>query len=399
MVNEQPKKAGDKDTVLQPAGEDNETMRSQKVRRLLTKFSAILFIGLPTLIAIVYFTMIASDQYATEVRFAVRGVSSSGGSELLGFVTGIPSSGSTTSDSYILMDYLHSRTLLEELQKKLDLKQIYGRGQADFLSSFDMEKPIEEFIKYWRKMTAISYDTSSQIIVMEVRAFTPNDAKKIADAILQLSEKLVNELSAKARSDAVSHAKVEVARMEKKLRSSRRAVRAFREKEQIIDPSKTAESRLTLLAEFEGKLSAEKAKLNSLRQFMDKKSPRIQFLVSKIKALEKQVRNERGKMGKRSGNKTRVSGDLTGLLEHYRDLLMNQEFAEKAYLSTLTSLETAQLDASRRQRYLAIFVKPSLPEMALYPKRLLNIFLTFVIATIVWLIGTLIAYSIRDHIT
>ena len=370
----------------------SEKMRPKQIRRLISKYSAVLVIGLPTLMSILYFSLVASDQYATEVRFAVRGVQSNGGSELLGFVTGISSSGSTTSDSYILMDYIHSRAILEKLAGKLPLKQIYGRGKADFLSLFDMDQPIEELVKYWKGKTTISYDSSSQIIVVEVRAFSPIDSKMVAGTVLKLSEDLVNELSAKSRSDTVSKARIEVDRMEKRLRISRKAVRAFREKEQVIDPSKTAESRLTVIAELEGKLSTERAKLSALSQFMEPGSPRIIVLTGKIKALEKQMNAEKTRLGK-TGN----SASLTGLLEDYRELLMDQEFSEKAYLSALASLEASQLDASRNQRYLATFVRPSLPELALYPKRLLNIFLTFIISIITWTIGTLIVYSIRDH--
>ncbi len=379
----------------------NQSIRPQQKRRFLLKLSALLMIGLPLVLSSIYYGLIASDQYATEVRFAVRGVSTGGNNELLGLVTGMTTGGSTTQDSYILMDYLHSRAFVKELANALPLEDIYGPKKADFLSSFDMSQPIEELVRYWRKMTSISYDTSSQIIIVEVRTFSPEDSKKVADILLKLSERLVNELSAKARRDTVENAKKEVQRMEKRLRAARRAVRAFREKERVIDPSKAAESRLTILAELEGKLTEERAKLSALSQFMDKKSPRIVVLTSRIQALEAQMQAERQKLGRQSRpeNGKESGGPLTGLLEYYRELLTDQEFAEKAYVSALAALEAAQLDASRRQRYLATFVYPGKPEMALYPKRLLNIFLTLIISLITWAIATLIAYSVRDHAT
>jgi len=383
------------------SGEDQRSKgtRPQKVRRRLVKLSAMLTIILPTLIASLYYGLIASDQYAVEVRFAVRGINSTGGNDLLGMVTGVPSAGSTVADSYILMDYIHSQEILKKLRQKMPLNKIFSSEKADYLSSFNPEAPIEEFVEYWRKMISISFDSSSQIVVIEVRAFSPMDAKILAEAVLDLSEELVNELSARARSDAVKHAENEVDRMEKRLLKSRQAVRAFREKEQVIDPSKTAESRLVLLARLEGELAIEKAKLSSLRQFMDNTSPRIKVLVAKIEALSGQVRSERARLGQVGAGTTKAGGSLTGLLEDYQVLLMDQEFSEKAYISTLSSLETARLEAGRQQRYLATFVRASLPEDSLYPKRLLNIFLTLVISMIVWAIATLIVYAVRDHAT
>ena len=372
-------------------------VRPQKIRRRIMKFSAVLVILLPTLLAAVYYGMIATDQYAVEVRFAVRGINSGGGSDLLTMVTGVPSGGSTTADSYILMDFIRSRGILEKLGRRIDLKQIYSTEKADFLSAFDPDEPIEEFVDYWKKMITVGFDTSSQIVVVEIRAFTPQDAKNVAELVLELSGELINDLSVRARNDAVSFAEKEVARMEKRLRINRQAVRAFREKEQVIDPSKTAESRLTLLGKLEGELGLEKAKLSSLGQFMSKDSPRIRVLVSKIRALESQVQTERAKLGKDvSGS---ASGSLTGLLEDYQTLLTDQEFSEKAFISALSSLEAARIEAGRQQRYLATFVRPSLPEDALYPRRGLNVFVIFVLSAMLWAIGTLLVYAVRDHTT
>ena len=57
----------------------------------------------------------------------------------------------------------------------------------------------------------------------------------------------------------------------------------------------------------------------------------------------------------------------------------------------------ARIDASQQQRYLATFVRPSLPQEALYPKRLLNTFIVFAGSLLLWALGVLVAYSIRDH--
>lgn len=387
-------------TDQQRQGERKSHLRPQQIRRLITKYSAAIVILIPTLVATLYYSLAASDQFAVEVRFAVRGVSSAGnGSDILSMVTGMSSNGSTAADSYILMDYIQSRELLERLQRKIGLHSIYGYDKGDFFSAFDAKSPIEDLVKYWKRMTTISYDTSSQIIVLEVRAFTREDAKLVAQNILELSEELINELSVRSRNDTVKLAEFEVERMERRVRERRQAVRTFREKELIIDPSKTAEARIGILSHLETELATEKAKLNSLIQFMEKDSPRVKVVVGRIEALEEQLQAERAKLGAVKSDHTQKNGQLAGLLEDYQILLTDQGFAEKAYLSTLSALEVARIEATRRERYLATFVKPSLPEMALYPARVLNIFLTLAVAVMFWAIGTLIVYSVRDHIT
>ena len=97
--------------------------------------------------------------------------------------------------------------------------------------------------------------------------------------------------------------------------------------------------------------------------------------------------------------KTTGSGDsLTKQLKTYEDLQTEQGFAEKAYLSTLASMERARVDADRQQRYLAVFISPSVPEDALYPERLHWIIIITLGSFIVWGISSLTMAGIRDHI-
>nr|WP_321460980.1 hypothetical protein [uncultured Cohaesibacter sp.] len=367
-------------------------MRPQQFRRLAVKYSSFLFIAIPTFFAIIYYGLIASDQYAVEVRFSIRGVNGVGSADLLGLVTGTTSSKSTTTDSYILMDYLVSRPFLDDMNDQINLEHLFDSSKADFLSSFDSELPIEDFMEYWEKMISISYDSTSQIIVLEFRAFTPEDATLIANTVMKQSEKLVNDLSVQERKDAVYQAEHELQDKQAYLKDIRNKIRSFREKEQIIDPNAVAQAKVESQSHLEQQIIQAKAELKSKSLFLDEDAPSLKSLRSRIEALEKQVTEERALIAEDSSD-----GAISALMEGYRDLLMEQEFAEKAYTTALTAVETAQLEANRRQRYLVTFVQPKQPETALYPERLLNVFLTFIISAIVWAIGVLVVYAIRDH--
>ncbi|WP_319412557.1 hypothetical protein [uncultured Cohaesibacter sp.] len=367
-------------------------MRPQQFRRLAVKYSSFLFIAIPTFFAIIYYGLIASDQYAVEVRFSIRGVNGVGSADLLGLVTGTTSSKSTTTDSYILMDYLVSRPFLDDMNDQINLEHLFDSSKADFLSSFDSELPIEDFMEYWEKMISISYDSTSQIIVLEFRAFTPEDATLIANTVMKQSEKLVNDLSVQERKDAVYQAEHELQDKQAYLKDIRNKIRSFREKEQIIDPNAVAQAKVESQSHLEQQIIQAKAELKSKSLFLDEDAPSLKSLRSRIEALEKQVTEERALIAEDSSD-----GTISALMEGYRDLLMEQEFAEKAYTTALTAVETAQLEANRRQRYLVTFVQPKQPETALYPERLLNVFLTFIISAIVWAIGVLVVYAIRDH--
>jgi capsular polysaccharide transport system permease protein len=373
--------------------------RPQQRRRRWLKISALIVIALPTLLAVLYYGLIAADQYAVQVRFAVRGANTPTGSDVLGLFTGLPGASSTTTDTYIVLDYIESREMVDRLESQLGLRAVYSRPEADFLARFDPDQSAEEFVRYWRSMVKASFDGASQIAWVEVRAFTAEDAKRVAEAVLQAGEQLINDLSARLRADAVTAAQQEVQRMEDRLRTNRAMVRAFRERQKEFDPVKNVEARMTILGGLEDQLAKARTKLSSLKQFMSEDAPSIVVLQSEIAALERQLRQERAKLGEgtETGTTTGSDAPLTGLVAEYQELAVEQEFSEKAYISALASLERARFEADRQQRYLAAFVRPVLPQEALYPKRLLNTLLVAGIAMLSWALGVLIAYAVRDH--
>lgn len=386
--------------VAESPGELAPVRTAQEWRRLWTKLSIIPFFVVPVILGFIYFAFIAADRYAVESKFSIRLVSGSPSSDLLGSIAGFSSAGSTVTDSYILIDFIESREVIDKLSERIDLRDIYSHEDADFYMAFDPDETIEEFREYLDGMISVYYDSSSQIITMEVQAFTPEDAKLVASQILLLGEELVNELSEKSRGDSLKNAQDEVNRNEDRLRNNRANMRKFRDVEQDLDPSKTAESQITLLSSVEANLSAARAEMTNLLRFMEEDAPSVKVLRSKIKAFEEQASLERARLGIDTSKKNDGSSDtLSARLEAYEVLALEQEFSQKAYVSALASLEHARVEADRQQRYLTAFVHPSVPQEAIYPERILNIFILVFAALMVWGICVMTAYIVREHAT
>jgi capsular polysaccharide transport system permease protein len=88
---------------------------------------------------------------------------------------------------------------------------------------------------------------------------------------------------------------------------------------------------------------------------------------------------------------------LATTVGQYQELLLEQEFAEKAYTAALASLDRARAEAARTQTYLAIFANPVVAEDAAYPYRWTNVFIVLVISSVLWAIGALGFLTVRDH--
>lgn len=372
---------------------------AQQRRRRLLLLSAILFVLLPSLAATTYYTFIAAKQYAVEVRFAVRGIDQAAAStELLGMFTGTAASGSTLTDAYILVDYIHSKEILLRLSEMMDIQKPFVHGNADLVASFWWPgAAVEVFLDYWKSMVRTSLDSASRIITVEVRAFDPDDALKIAQSVVLLSERLINELSERARQDAVLSSTQEVQRMENRLRQSSEAMRAFREKHQDIDPSQTAQANLQRLSAIQSQINEARARLVTQRSYMKPDAPPVQHTVNQIKALEQQLQVERERLGTGATTAPTSAATLSSAVDDYQALLLEQEFAQKAYVSALSSLERARMTADQQQRYLGTFVPPRKPESAIYPRRTLSVVVFILLNIVIWAIGVLAVYAIRDH--
>ena len=84
-----------------------------------------LFVALPVALALLYYGLIASDQYISESRFVVKSPGQRGGqvSTLANLIqtTGLSRGQEETNT---VLDYIRSRNALSDLQKKLDIKAL-----------------------------------------------------------------------------------------------------------------------------------------------------------------------------------------------------------------------------------------------------------------------------------
>lgn len=368
--------------------------RPQGRRRRRLVLSFVLCVLLPVLAGAVYYATIASDRYVAGAGFAVRGMSGGGGLDGIGALTGLVGSGSTASDSYIVMKYLESRDLVEELEATLPLRAAFSDPGIDILSRAPADAPIEDFVDYWDRRVVTNYDSGSGVLTFTVEAFTAEDARDIAAGVLVATRALVNRLSEDARRDAVRFAEDEVARAETRLREALDALRTFREDERSLNPAASAQLDIELLGDLESRLVDLRARMAALGGDIDPDAPSLIRLRRAAAALETQIAELSQGTGAQTGR-----GAITGQLAAYEALEVEKSFAEKTYASALASLQQARIDADRQQRYLAVYSEPALPQHPLYPRRAINVLILAAVATALWGVGTLIVYSVRDHLS
>lgn len=365
-----------------------------KKRRLILLVSFCLFFILPSTLSVYYYAFIASDRYAAGASFVVRGLDAGGTSDLVGSFTGFTSAGSTTTDSYVIRHYLVSPDLVQELERELKITAHYAQNNIDVISRYKADQPFERLVSYWQRRIITTYDSTTGIVTFEVQAFDADTTLLYANVILQAADKLVNDLSEQARLDSVQFATQEVERSESRLFERQMALRRFRSETGTVNPLANAQLEAELVASLESQLASVNAQLQSVTGLLDPSAQIIQELNRNAKALQAQINTRREAIGD-AGEGLRSAETLA----KFEGLELEQTFAQQRYASALSSLEQARIDADRQQRYLAIFSRPLNPQDAIYPYRLRNSFLSITACFVLWAIGTLMSYAVRDHLS
>jgi capsular polysaccharide transport system permease protein len=132
-----------------------------------------------------------------------------------------------------------------------------------------------------------------------------------------------------------------------------------------------------------------------MRVYIRGDAPAIRLLEGRIDSLKAQLAALESET---AGADAARSPALSRVMGTYEELESERRFAETAYQHALEALDRARANADRQRVYVADFVPPSLPEEALYPRRLRLTALVFAAAFVVWAIGSLTVRSVRDHL-
>lgn len=350
----------------------------------------LLVVVLPTILAAIYFLFIASPRYVSEARFIVRAAEQRQVSSLGVALEGVGLS-SGSSDAHAVHDYIRSADGLKELSRKMDVKAMYARPGIDIFSrlprafSDDSE---ETFRKQLNEYLTVGYDSQTGISTLRVEAFTAADAARIANALLDGGEGLVNRLNERSAVDAVAESERTVREAQNRLNQVQTQMTAFRNREGLIDPSASAKAGGELI----GQLTINLANLRAERAQVAAdapNSPQLPFLDSRIRAFENQIASERAK----------IVGDTSSLapkISSYESLVTEREFAEKLLASSTAALNSAQLDARRQRLYIDRVVNPDTPDKAVEPNRLLSILAVFATVLLIYGLGWLVWAGIRE---
>lgn len=367
---------------------------SEMMNKTVPRFLALVLV--PTFIVFLYTAFWASPMYVSDSMFAIRSMEGGGGTDLVSQFMG-GGGNSTLGDSYLISNYVRSWDIFEKINGELDLQGHYGDSRKDMFSRLDRDSTKAEILAYWEWAVGLSFDPDTGIIKCQVKAYSPDMAQKINQAVIERSEALINEINRRGRQDSLSQAQNEVMVAEERLSKANAAVRNMRERTTMLSPQSETQTLHGVISALESDSARLAAELHEAEAYMRADSPQVQTLRRKLAAVNSQLLAERGKLSGLSLNGNRTLNYLSGAIAQFEDVQMEEEFARKQYAAALTALENARIRNEAKNRYLVAFEPPLLPDESRYPRVFRSTLITFFGSCLIFGLLSLTVAAIREH--
>ncbi|ATQ67785.1 MULTISPECIES: LPS biosynthesis protein [Methylosinus] len=357
--------------------------RGARALRIAFAVLFVLVVAIPNAMSVAYYGLIASDQYVAEARFTVSGSETprpngAGVIELPMMMI--------MQDTLIITSFLESRALVEQLERQVGLRALYGAPSVDRWARFDASKSIEPLIEYWTKMAEAKMGVPSGIVTLTVRAFSPEDARRIAEAVVSDCDTLINKLNERMREDTVKVSEQEVALAVERLKTAWVELERARNEEGLIDVALASKSQTDVLSGLESELLAAQKEYQIRSHYLEESAPQLRVMRRRIEALEGQVAERRAQMTAQEskGVAALARRTLSGKMTKFASLDLEHKIAEARYQAATAALDAARQMSQRKMLYLQVIEWPATPQESRYPRRLLYIGVIFVGSLALW---------------
>lgn len=344
-----------------------------------------------SVLATLYWGLVASDRYVSEAHVVIQKTDSAGGgAEVSSLLGGL--GGSSEADQRLLRDYLLSVDLLQRLDARHHLRAHYSDSRRDPLSRmWSADEPIEWFHRHFLSRVGVEFDPASGVLIVKAQAYDPETARAIVGTMVEEGEKAMNAIGHLLAREQVVFLEKQAAEMSQRLVQAREAAIAFQNRRGLASPQATIENLTSVVNRLESQIAELQAKRAALLGYLSNDAPPVIEVDVQLAAAERQLAIEKSKLAAPSGK------TLNTTLEEYQRLQMAAELALDMYKTALVALEKGRLQAIRTLKKVVVLQSPTLPQYPLQPRRIYNTVLFVLVTLLLTSVVHLLVAVIRDH--
>jgi capsular polysaccharide transport system permease protein len=368
-------------------------MFSKQLKNKLNGKTALIYgcsVFLPFLIIVLYLAIFANDRYVSSSILMVKQVADAPAVDSTGIAALFGTMNTSGEDANVLKEYIHSRDMVEKLNQELNLRQAF-LNTKDPVFALAEDAAVEDLVEYFGRVVQVQLNEKTMMLEVSSQGFSPEFSLKLNKAILKNSENFINEISQSIAQEQQKFAEKQLGDATLQLKKAREVLLDYQNKNEIYDPEVQAKAVATIIASLQGNLAQLKTEERTLLGYLNDTAPQVVAIRSQIASVETQIENENSKLTSPSNKK------LNKNVADFEELKAQVSFATDVYKISITSLEKARLEASRKLKKLVVISSPRLAETALYPRKIYISISSFILLNILFGIGLLVHSVIREH--
>ena len=368
--------------------------RRRRKNLFLLTLRMIIFVFLPTFLAGNYYYNIATPLFATQSEMVIKKAGAVG--ESVATTSLLANSPMATSqDSITVQGFLMSRDAMLRLSEEYGFKDHFSNPDLDPILRLPADASMEDAFDLYGKMVTVSYDPTEGVIKLEVVATDPATSALYSQALISYAEGIVDNLSARLRTDQVRGAEETYAEAEREMADAQQAVIALKEQYNVISTDVEVSMLVGRISSLEQQILQEQLTLDEMLASPNPSPARVDPLQRRIESLQATVSQLRDQL-------TRGSDSNLSLARIGSELEMAESELQIRTMMLQQSLQTlvaSRIEADRQTLYLETGVRPIPPDEPTYPRAFENTILAFLVFTGIYLMLSLTASVLREQLS
>ena len=288
--------------------------------------------------------------------------------------------------SDLFVGILESRTVLDDVINKFDLKRVYSDRR--------MEDARADLVKN----TSVAADRKSGIIAIDVVDKNPARAAAMAGEYINELNRVVTQLNTSSAHRERVFLEDRLTQVKQDLETAEQNFSQFATKNTALDIPTQGKAMIEAAATLEGQLIAAQTELEGLKQVYADGNVRVRSTQARVDELRRQLEKS---LGSKSGDPGSGNGqsrqslypsirELPALGVGYADLYRSTKIQEVVFQTLTQQFELAKVEEAKETPSVKVLDSPDVPEKKSYPPRLLIITLGGIFAlvgSVSWILG------------
>lgn len=375
-----------------------------KLRHRVMAAGFVLMVLMPALLMLAHVTLLSDQAY--EIRNSVilqseRHKSVLGGGKLT--LSGL--SGQDATDRAITRELIASRDFMEAVDARVPLAQIWPQDKRYALSlrPYRASDPVEDRLKFWRRMVWMHVGTRDEILRIYVRAFSEQDGKRLLEAVITTIEDKMRVLTQDMSLHRVATLEQQMQLAQQHVDKSLRDLDQWRKDNRMLDPEALAKVETEIAQKLRMKHIEAALRLSQSVRAAGDDSLLAQRARVRADSLERATAEGRGTLSvlpDQHGDSRGAAGGTTVTatqLEEYTQLRFDQELAQKRLMAARAAWETERNSTIGDNLYAATYSGRSALSAQRVPGLAGLLLAVAGSGFLLWFAAVFIFYAIRDR--